>query len=431
MAEPYGNYRATDGQLSGDDGGGEHLVVRSVPVPDSGDLIGRLPAPAAVAWVRHGAGLVGWGEAARVTLPSGPDRFAVGEKWLREVFENADVQDEAGCGGSGLVAFGSFTFDDWSEGSVLVVPSVVLGRDGTGNAWLTTITPDGEAARHTAPRRPPLAPGPIRWHDGSLSAPEWELAVAAAVHRITRGDLRKVVLARDLYASAGEPIDARVLLRRLADRYPGCFTFACAGLVGATPELLIRRTGRKVSALVLAGTMPRGATQAEDAQLAATLLGSAKDNEEHGYAVTSMRDAIEPLCQALRVAPRPELLRFANVQHLGTWVHGTLAADHSALALAAAVHPTAAVGGTPTDTAVELIRELEHMDRERYAGPVGWVDADGNGEWGIALRCAQLDGERARLFAGCGIVAGSDPAAELAEAQVKFRPMQTALEQAD
>jgi len=340
MAEPYGNYRATDGQPSGDDGGGEHLVVRSVPVPDSGDLIGRLPEPAALAWVRHGAGLVGWGEAARVTLPSGPDRFAVGEKWLREVFENADVQDEAGCGGSGLVAFGSFTFDDWSEGSVLVVPRVVLGRDGTGNAWLTTITPDGDAAWHAAPQRPLLAPGPIRWHDGSLSAPEWELAVAAAVRRITRGDLRKVVLARDLYASASEPIDARVLLRRLADRYPGCFTFACAGLVGATPELLIRRTGRKVSALVLAGTMPRGATQAEDAQLAATLLGSAKDNEEHGYAVTSMRDAIEPLCQALRVAQRPELLRFANVQHLGTWVHGTLAADHSALALAAAPRPT-------------------------------------------------------------------------------------------
>ena len=251
------------------------------------------------------------------------------------------------------------------------------------------------------------------------------------MRRIIRGDLRKVVLARDIYASADEPIDARVLLRRLADRYPGCFTFACAGLVGATPELLVRRNGRKVSALVLAGTMPRGATAAEDAELAATLLGSAKDNEEHGYAVTSLTDAIEPLCQALRVAPRPELLRFANVQHLGTWVHGTLATDHSALALSAALHPTAAVGGTPTDTAVELIRELENMDRERYAGPVGWVDADGNGEWGIALRCAQLTGERARLFAGCGIVAGSDPAAELAEAQVKFRPMQTALEQGD
>jgi menaquinone-specific isochorismate synthase len=429
MAEPYGNYRAADGRPGGDYGG-EHLVVRSLPVPDPGDLISRLPEPAALAWIRHGAGLAGWGEAARVTLPPGPDRFILGGKWLREVFENADVRDEAGHRGSGLVALGSFTFDDCSEGSVLIVPRVLLGRDGTGNAWVTTISPDGEPAWHAAPQRPLVAPGHIRWHDGSLSAPEWEQAVAAAVRRITDGDLRKVVLARDLYASADGPIDARVLLCRLAARYPGCFTFACAGLVGATPELLIRRNGRKVSALVLAGTMPRGATAAEDAELAAALLGSAKDNEEHGYAVVSLRDAIAPLCQALRITPRPELIRFANVQHLGTWVHGTLAADHSALALAAALHPTAAVGGTPTDAAVELIRELENMDRERYAGPVGWVDADGNGEWGIALRCAQLAGNRARLFAGCGIVAGSDPAAELAEAQVKFRPMQTALEQA-
>jgi menaquinone-specific isochorismate synthase len=430
MAEPYGNYRDVDGRPDGDYGG-EQLVVRSVPVPDPGDLISRLPEPGALAWVRHGAGLTGWGEAARVTLPSGADRFTVGEKWLREVFENADVQNEAGCRGSGLVAFGAFTFDDCSEGSVLVVPRAVLGRDGTGNAWMTTITPRGERAWRPAQQRDLRAPAGIRWHDGSLSAPEWEQAVAAAVRRIARGDLRKVVLARDLYAYADEPIDERVLLRRLAARYPSCYTFACDGLVGATPELLVRRNGRKVSSLVLAGTMPRGATAVEDAQLAAALLGSAKDNEEHGYAVASLRDAIAPLCLALRIAPRPELLRFANVQHLGTWVHGTLSTDHSALALAAAVHPTAAVGGTPTDVAVELIRELEHMDRGRYAGPVGWIDADGNGEWCIALRCAQLDGNQARLIAGGGIVAGSDPAAELAEAQVKFRPMQTALEQPD
>ena len=430
MAEPYGNYRDTGGRPAGDYGG-EHLIVRSTPVPDPGDLISRLPEPAALAWIRQGAGLVGWDEAARATLPPGPDRFTVGEKWLHEVVENADVQDEVCRRGSGLVAFGSFTFDDCSEGSVLVVPRAVLGRDDQGNAWLTTITPKGEPAWHTAPQRPLSAPEGIRWHDGSLSAPEWEQAVGAAVRRITRGDLRKVVLARDLHASAGGPIDARVLLRRLAARYPDCYTFACAGLVGATPELLIRRDGCEVSSLVLAGTMRRGATAAEDAELAAALLGSAKENEEHGYAAASLRDAIAPLCRTLRIAPRPELIRFANVQHLGTRVHGTLTTDHSALALAAALHPTAAVGGTPTDAAVELIRELENMDRERYAGPVGWVDADGNGEWGIALRCAQLAGNRARLFAGGGIVAGSDPAAELAETQVKFRPMQTALEQAD
>jgi menaquinone-specific isochorismate synthase len=408
--------------------GGENLVVRSMPVPDPVDLLSQLPEPTALAWVRHGAGIVGWGETARITLPADEDRFAAAEKWLRELFDAADVTDEAGCRGSGPVAFGSFTFDDYADGSVLIVPRTVLGRDGNGRAWLTTITRAGEPASGAMSPSPLTAPRGIRWHDGSLSAPEWEQAVAAAVRRITLGDLRKVVLARDLYASADNPLDQRVLLRRLAARYPDCFTFACAGLVGATPELLIRREGAKVSSLVLAGTMPRGVTADEDARLAAALLGSAKDNEEHDYAAASLRDALSPLCETLDIPARPELIQLANLQHLGTRVHGTLAVDRSALALAAAVHPTAAVGGTPTDAAVELIRELESMDRERYAGPVGWMGANGNGEWGIALRCGQIDGNRARLFAGCGIVAGSDPAAELAEAQVKFRPMQTALE---
>jgi menaquinone-specific isochorismate synthase len=436
MAEPDGNYRETDGQLDGAGQTGrdtdyEHLVVHSVPVPDQGDLLRRLPDLAPAAWIRHGAGLAAWGEAARVTLPAGEDRFTAGEKWLREVFEGADIRDDARRHGSGLVVFGSFTFDDCSEGSVLVVPRVVIGRDGTGAAWLTTIAGEGSGASFATDEDFGTTPEGIRWHDGSLTAPEWEQAVAAAVERIKNGELRKVVLARDLFASADAPIDPRVLLRRLAARYPDCYTFACAGLVGATPELLIRRRGSEVSSLVLAGTKPRGATPAEDTRLGEELTSSVKENEEHRYAVASLREALAPLCQTLEVQKVPELITYANVQHLGTRVHGTLAVNRSALALVAAVHPTAAVGGTPTSTAVELIRELENMDRERYAGPVGWMDAEGNGEWGIALRCAQIAGNRARLFAGGGIVAGSDPAAELAETQVKFRPMQTALEQAD
>ena len=410
----------------------DRLLVRSTPVPDPGEGFSRqIPVPEALAWIRQGAGLVGWGEAARVTLPAGADRFADGEKWLREIIDAAQVDDEVRRRGSGLVAFGSFTFDDASEGSVLIVPRAILGRDGTGNAWLTTITPDGETPWRAAPFDPPEPPDIVSWHDGALSAPEWEQAVGEAVRRIKHSSsLRKVVLARDLYATANRPIDARVMLERLAGRYPGCYTFACDGLVGATPELLISRDGWRVSSLVLAGTTPRGATPAEDSGLAAALLGSAKENEEHQYAAASLEHALAPLCQAMYVAPHPALIRLPNLQHLGTRVRGTLTSiDRSALGLAAAVHPTAAVGGTPTDAAVELIRELESMDRERYAGPVGWVDADGNGEWGIALRCAQLDGARARLVAGCGIVAGSDPAAELAETITKFRPMRTALEQ--
>jgi menaquinone-specific isochorismate synthase len=432
MAEPYGTHSDHSEQPDGNRYG-ERLVVRSVPVPDPGeDFLAEIPDPAAVAWVRQAAGLAGWGEATRVTLPAGADRFTAAEKWLREVADSAHIDDAVRRKGSGLVAFGSFTFDDASEGSVLVVPRAILGRDGTGNAWLTTITPDGGCPWTPGPFEPPVAPGDIRWHDGSLSGLEWEQAVGEAVRRITHSDeLRKVVLARDVYASADGPIDARVLLRRLAARYPGCYTFAVDGLVGATPELLISRDSWEVSSLVLAGTTPRGATQAEDSALASALLCSAKENEEHEYAAASLRETLSPLCAAMYVTPRPELIRLPNVQHLGTRVRGTLAAPRSALALVAAVHPTAAVGGTPTDAAVEVIRELESMDRERYAGAVGWVDADGNGEWGIALRCAQLDGNKARLFAGGGIVAGSDPAAELAETESKLRPMRNALEQAD
>jgi menaquinone-specific isochorismate synthase len=407
----------------------ERLVVRTVPVADPGGLVGRLPEPAAVAWIRHGEGLVGWGEAARITLPAGEDRFTAGEKWLRDLLDRATIDDRVAMPGSGPVAFGSFTFDPTCDGSVLVVPSAVLGRR-SGQAWLTTVSDPAEALR---PVRPLTPPGQVRWHDGSLPAPDWERAVATAVSRIRSGSLGKVVLARDLYATASADIDVRVLLQRLADRYPDCYTFACAGLVGATPELLIRRQDNDISSLVLAGTVGRGRDAEEDRALGASLLSSAKETEEHEYAVAGVRATLAPLCDELKVDGRPSLLLLANVQHLATAISGRLASaeqgtDHSVLSLVAALHPTGAVCGSPTEVAMELIRELEGMDRGRYAGPVGWVDARGNGEWGIALRCAEVDGPRARLFAGGGIVTGSDPAAELAETQAKFRPVQFALE---
>lgn len=425
--------------------------MRTAEVPDPGDLLALLPVPDALSWVRQGDGLVGWGTAAKITLPAGHDRFAAGEKWLREVFDAADITDEVNLPGTGPVAFGSFTFDPASDGSVLVVPNIVLGRGG-GRSWLTTIVPaeaDGSGrAGMPAPGLPvpglPEVPSPlpaparlttptgVRWSDGGLSAPDWERAVAAAVDAIGAGTVRKVVLALELHATAAQEIDPRVLLTRLAARYPDCYTFACAGLVGATPELLIRRTGDWVHSLVLAGTTPRGGTAEADDELGAALLASAKDLDEHQYAVRDVRASLAPLCSSLEVAPRPVLLRLENVQHLATRVEGVLADDgsgqRSALALAAALHPTPAVCGTPSESALELIRELEGMDRGRYSGPVGWVDARGNGEWGIALRCGEISGRQARLFAGCGIVAGSQPASELAEAQAKLRPMRQAIE---
>ncbi len=426
------------------------LVVHTIPVADPGDLLGRLPGPDALAWVRSGDGLVGWGMAARITLAAGHDRFAAGEKWLRELFDSARVFDEVGVPGSGPVAFGSFTFDPASDDSVLVIPRAILGRRN-GAAWLTTISTEPERQDWAAAQEPqedqsglPGQAGPLpeplplteptglRWSDGHLTAPAWERAVATAVRAISAGQLRKVVLALELNVTAAQEIDSRVLLARLAERYPDCYTFACAGLVGATPELLIRRTGRQVYSLVLAGTAARGSTPPLDRELGSWLLASAKDQEEHQYAVADVRAALKPLCADLRIDDQPFLLRLANLQHLATEVHGELAdreaTAHSALALAAALHPTAAVCGTPAEPAMELIRELECMDRARYSGPTGWVDGKGNGEWGIALRCGEISGRHARLIAGCGIVAGSDPAAELAETQTKFRPMRYALE---
>jgi menaquinone-specific isochorismate synthase len=384
--------------------------------------VARLPRTAPFAWIRHGEGLVGWGEAARAEVPAGPGRFAWAREWLASVFEGARVDDSVRFPGSGPVAFGTFTFDEDAPGSTLVVPQAVLARKN-GRAWLTTIG-DPPLESFT----PLLDPGRISYGDGSLTAPQWEHVVAQAVRRIRAGELEKVVLARDLLATAEHPIDVRLLLLRLARRYPECYTFSVAGLVGATPELLIRRTGQEIESLVLAGTTPRGPGPADDLARGKALLASAKDRHEHECAISSVRQALAPLCSALHTPDEPELLVLPNVQHLASHVTGRLADGASVLDVVAAMHPTAAVGGTPTASAIQVIRELEGMDRAGYAGPVGWIDAHGDGEWGIALRSGIVEGRRARLFAGGGIMGDSDPAAELAEAQAKFRVMQYALE---
>jgi menaquinone-specific isochorismate synthase len=402
----------------------ERLIVRSTPVADPGDLLARLPHPAALAWVRGGEGIVGWGEAARIVVPGAEDRFARAGQWLGDLFGAADIDDPVRLPGTGPVAFGGFSFDPKSSDSVLIVPKAVLGRRG-GRAWLTTI---GDAADPPALPHPPLPPSRVSWSDGTLTAPQWQRAVTAAVERIREGRLGKAVLARDLRVYADRPIDPRVLLARLASRFPACYTFACAGLVGATPELLVRRTGDRVDSLVLAGTTARGTSPADDTAKGAALFASAKDREEHAYAAEMVAGALAPLCGELDMPAEPELFTLANVIHLATPVWARLERRRSVFDVLAALHPTPAVCGTPTDVAMDLIRELEVMDRGRYAGPVGWVDARGDGEWGIALRCAEIDGAQARLFAGCGIVADSVPEAELAEAQAKFRVMRYAIE---
>jgi menaquinone-specific isochorismate synthase len=410
---------------------GATLVARTVPLADPGPLLALLPRSGALAWVRRSEGLVGWGSAATVRT-SGADRFAAAGAAWAELTRHAAVRDEVGLPGTGPVAFGSFAFSPRSPaGGVLVVPEVVVGhRDGRW--WVTTVAsgPVLPSTRTPRRRRPSEPHGQVTYADGARSGPGWERAVSTAIGRIERGDVEKVVLARDLEALAERPLDVRRLLDRLATRYPGCWTFTVDGLVGATPEMLVRREKGLVTSRVLAGTIRRSGDDAGDLALAARLARSGKDLEEHEYAVRSVAQALAPHCATTSVPEAPFVLHLANVMHLATDVTGVLADGSTSLELAAALHPSAAVCGTPTKAAAALIDELEGMDRDRYAGPVGWMDAQGDGEWGIALRCARLDPadpRRARLFAGCGIVAGSDPAAELGESDAKLMPMREAL----
>jgi menaquinone-specific isochorismate synthase len=405
-------------------------LVTTVALDDVPELLDLLPADGAMSWVRRGEGLVGWGEAARLEV-SGPDALARAARWWAEFTAAADVEDPLAVPGSGPVLFGSIAFDPVAGTSVFVVPEVVVGRRD-GVAWVTTVGDRSPDLVATAD--PDTGGGRLRYADGGLDPASWCSAVAAAVRRIRAGELEKVVLARDLLVTSDVPLEPRRLLRRLAARFPDCWTFSVDGLLGATPELLLRRRGRELSSRVLAGTAPRGAG-AEDERLAAALLGSAKDRGEHALAVDSLVATLRPWCSSLDVPAEPRLLTLANVRHLATDVRGLQRRTGrrgaaGLLDLVGAVHPTAAVGGTPTDAAVALIAEVEGMDRGRYAGPVGWLDARGDGEFGLALRCAEVapDGAWARLFAGCGIVADSDPAAELAETQAKFAAVQTALE---
>ncbi|SFO18845.1 isochorismate synthase [Geodermatophilus obscurus] len=409
-------------------------AVTTVELPDSPGLLGLLPSAGALSWVRRGEGLVGWGEADRLEV-SGPGALAEAAAWWADRSAALDVDDTVRVPGSGPVVFASIAFDPAAGTSVFVVPEVVVGRRD-GVTWLTAAG-DADPRDLLAGDPTPLPPAPtrLRYADGALDPASWCGAVAGAVRRIGDGDLAKVVLARDLLVTADVPLDTRRLLARLAARFPDCWTFAVDGLLGATPELLLRRTGRQLSARVLAGTAPRGAG-ADDERLAAGLLASAKDLSEHRLAVDSLVRALDPFCTALSVPDGPSLLTLPNVRHLASDVTGTQRRSGPGgraglLDLVDAVHPTAAVCGTPPELANALISELEDMDRGRYAGPVGWLDARGDGEFGLALRCAQLDEQdprTARLFAGCGIVAGSVPAAELAETQSKFAAFQAALE---
>jgi menaquinone-specific isochorismate synthase len=401
------------------------LRVTTSPLPRVDNLLALLPPEESAAWVRRGEGLIGWGVAARLQV-RGDERFSRTQRWWTDLLAHLTIEDSVSLPGTGPVAFGSFAFDA-RQPSEIIVPRVVIGMRA-GQAWATALDAP-------VPTEPPLTsvpdgPTTVRWSEGSRSPLAWQQSVAQALARIDSGELDKVVLARDVIAHVSGSLDVRYLLQNLAARYPSCWTFHVAGLVGATPELLVRRTGDLVTSRVLAGTVRTVGDADADEGMAQALLGSDKDLEEHEYAVRSVARALATHCTDLDVPDHPRVLELANVQHLATDVTGRLADTASVLSLVASLHPTAAVCGTPTERAFSLIAELEGMDRGRYAGPVGWFDAHGDGEFGIALRCAEIDAAEGtvRAFAGCGIVSGSEPEKELAESNAKLVPIRDALE---
>lgn len=419
----------------------------------SGGLPSFLVRDDVLCWTRREAGLVGFGEIARFTA-TGPDRFLEADIWWRHLVLEADVTDSVDCPGTGPVAFGSFAFSKVStHRSRLIVPEIVVGvRDG--RAWLTQLTfDDGELTEagalaalagwleadaleadppgggHSANAAADVVP---KLETGSLSEHDWMAAVAAGVAEIRTGKLEKLVLARDIVATIPEGVNAAEILRQLASRYRECWTYGVDGLVGSTPEMLIQVEGRTAQARVLAGTLDRRDADGMDGSPLAfaerVLAGSEKQRHEHEIAIQSLTTQLAPFSEAMNAHSEPFILELPNVWHLASDVKAELTEVEghvpTCLALINALHPTAAVCGTPTTVAGALIRKLEHMDRGPYAGPVGWLDSAGNGEWGIALRGAVVEApDTVRLYAGCGIVEGSQPEAELAETWAKFRPM--------
>lgn len=388
-------------------------------------LLDLLPDSNPVAWLRAGEGLVGWGSFARTTV-SGPERFSDARKWWLKQLESFAITNSVHGNGTGPVLFASFSFSS-DEESVLIIPQVIVGKKGD-KSWITWIGSSPQPDLNVS--APDLIHNSITWDSDEHADDAWKSRVSTAVDRIQSGKLEKVVLARDFTGHSDKDIEPRTILKKLAAEYPSTWNFSVAGLVGATPELLLRLSRKMVTSRVLAGTISKTGNDERDLALAASLARSSKDLEEHLYAVKSVADALEPFCTSTNVPDAPYVLHLANVMHLATDVTGAIAeklAHVDAFTILEQLHPSAAVCGTPREQAGQLITEIESMSRGRYAGPVGWIDAAGDGELGIALRCGQINGDSIRIFAGCGIVAGSDPDKELAESVAKLVPMRSAL----
>ncbi|GAC1387968.1 MAG: hypothetical protein NVSMB4_14420 [Acidimicrobiales bacterium] len=380
-------------------------------------------------WERDRSGFAGRGSALRIPLKKGLAGSDTAQIVADALGAIRVERDDVGLPGCGPVAVGALPFDS-SHPTELRVPETTVGRTPDGRSWRTTVGVPTEPFEmiESAPQDP----------DGfELTSPvphsEWMDLVAQAVLEIEARRFDKVVLAREVCVDTNRVIHVPTVLRRLRSLYPVCTVVSAPAPAGgrfiaASPELLISRLGSSVRSHPLAGTIPRSGNPEADRVLAEGLLGSAKDRAEHDWVVRDVRRVLEPLCVSLDVPTEPSIVSFRNVSHLGTLVSGTLGENRpSALALAADLHPTAAVGGTPREAALEWLGAHERLDRGPYAGPVGWVDSRGDGEWVVGIRSAVIDGNTARLFAGVGVVEGSDPASELAETQFKLQALLAAV----
>ena len=406
-------------------------VTRPLPLEDVSRLLEYTDAQHPLAWIRDDRGCVGVGELLRYEF-FGEDRFAAANDIWQKISALSTVDDPLNLPGTGLITFGTFAFDARSEASsLLVVPRMVIARNAT-QAWITEISTTPIDDEPKLPERQTES----SWRGTKLLtdlADEAYLSgVRGAVAQIERGEAEKIVMARRVISALDASDDLRIPLDRLAERYTDCWTYALDGMMGASPETLIRQTGGGITARVLAGTRGRREDELADARERDELLANKKEQHEHVFAVQSVVTALSPHVNDLQVSPEPFALKLPNVWHLATDFQATPGDGVSSLELTAALHPTAAVAGTPTSDAIEAIYQLEPFDRARYAGAIGWMNSHGDGEWVIALRCAQIgeavDGERSvTAYAGGGIVAGSDPSHELQETVSKFRPIAEAL----
>ena len=399
--------------------------VTTVRLGEHLPLLELLPKGENFSWVRGGDGVIGWGIHASTTV-KGPNRFNDARTWWHSQLEKFAITNNVQGSATGPILFTSFSFSP-DEESVLVIPKVIVGMN-SGISWITWIGSDSQPQLLDSTDK--VSNPTLTWKNDEQASEHWITRVAQAVARIHSGDIEKVVLARDLTATAAQPIDERSALRKLSAAYPSTWIFSVAGLIGATPELLLRLKRGMVTSRVLAGTISKSGDDARDLALAGSLARSSKDLEEHEYAVRSVADALEPFCSSTNIPETPFVLHLANVMHLATDVTGALIKSKQrvdAFSLLKSLHPSAAVCGTPRNIAFDIINEIEGMNRGRYAGPVGWIDASGDGELGIALRTGQITGREVRIFAGCGIVAASIPEKELEESNAKMIPMRSAL----